>query len=494
MEAVNKSMVKGAFWMILLRLVVRGIGLISTVILARLLLPADFGLIAMAMTFIAAFELMGAFSLDVVLIQNRDARRSHYDTAWTFNVIAAALQALILIFIAPLIADFYNDSRLIMVVYLLALGVLVQGFENIGIVAFRKDLEFHKDFKFQIATKLFAFTVTMGLAFWLRSYWALIGGMLASKFMGVAFSYVVHSYRPKFSVAARSELFHFSKWLFINNLLFFANHQSANFILGRIAGPHALGLFTLSYEISNLPSTDLVAPINRAIFPGYAKMAKDLAVLRQGFLNVISAIALISLPVCIGIALTAEPLVYVLLGERWRDAVPLIQVLAIAGLFAALQTNKGAVYLAMGRPRIMTLLAGIHVATLIPALLWGTMRNGVVGAAEATVIVSALLLPLNYAVLFRVISLPLPKFVEVLWRPLVSAGVMALAVKATLEFLPTGNFPAYLTQLILATIAGGASYMGSIVILWKLTGMEPGVEGLLLSKFANHFKSLFAKG
>lgn len=495
MEAVNKGMAKGVMWTVLFKFVTRGIGLVSTVVLARLLVPADFGLVAMAMAIVAGLEILSAFNLDVVLIQNQNAERKHYDTAWSFNLVAGAVQALILVFIAPLIADFYHDPRLQLIVYLLALGRLVAGAENIGMVAFRKDLQFHKDFKFQVIKKMAGFTITMSLAFWLRNYWALIGGMLAGTFAGVALSFVMQSYRPKFSFAAMGELFHFSKWLLINNFLYFLIHESSSFILGKLGGSHALGLFAVSYEISNLPSTDLVAPINRAIFPGYAKMAGDMRVLRQGFLNVLSAIALFVLPIGAGIALTAGPLVHLMLGAKWGEAVPLIQVLAISGVIAALQTNQGSVYLALGRPKTLTLIAALYAALLLPLLVWGAMSKGAMGAAEATLFVAVIMMPITFAILIKVTKLHISELVAVLWRPLAATAIMILVVKAALQFAPEGNtFLAYLLQLLVATTAGGVTYVVSIVLLWKLTGMQAGIETLLLNKMAVRFKAVFAKG
>ncbi|HET9114320.1 MAG TPA: lipopolysaccharide biosynthesis protein [Burkholderiales bacterium] len=494
MKAINKNMAKGAFWMILLRFAVRGIGLISTVFLARLLIPTDFGLVAMAMSIIGAVELLGAFSLDVTLINNQNAGRNHYDTAWTLNILAALIQGLLLFAVAPWVAHFYSDHRLILIIQLLALGTLIQGFENIGIVAFRKDLEFHKDFNFQLAKKIISFVVTMAMAFWLRNYWALIGGMLVSRFMGVLFSFLLQPYRPKLSLAVKNELFHFSKWLFINNLLFFANHQSASFILGKITGANALGLFSLSYEISNLPSTDLVAPINRAIFPGYAKMAHDLEMLRQGYLNVFSAIALVALPVCTGIALVADPLVHVMLGEKWLATIPLIQILAIAGLTQSLQTNKGSVFLALGRPRLLTLLAVFHAATLLPALVWGAMQNGVMGAAYATVIVSLLLMPVNFLILSRILHLRFASLLAVFWRPAIASLVMIAAVSSVETFTSGGStFISHLTQLVILTLAGSLTYAASILLLWKVSGMKPGMEALVLDKLSSRYRAVFVK-
>lgn len=489
MEAVNRGMAKGAMWTILFKFVTRGLGLISVVILARLLVPADFGLVAMAMAIIAALEVLSAFNLDVVLIQNQNAERKHYDTAWSLNLIVGALQALILILIAPLIADFYNDQRLQMIVYLLALGRVMGGFENIGMVIFRKDLQFHKDFKFQVIKKMVSFSITMGMAFWLRNYWALIGGMLAGTLAGVALSYALQPYRPKFSLVAMGELFHFSKWLLVNDILYFLKNQSSSFILGKLGGPHALGVFTVSSEISHLPSSDLVAPINRAIFPGYAKMAGDMGVLRQGFLNVFSAIALFVLPIGAGIVLTAEPLVHLMLGAKWAEAVPLIEILAVSGIATALQSNQSSVYLALGRPKILTLLTAIHVTLLLPLLVWGAMLDGARGAAIATLFVAVLLMPLTFAILLRTIKLRMSKLMGVLWRPLVATTFMILAIIVVRQYAPEGNtFFAYISQLLLTTITGGVVYTVSVMLLWKLTGMQPGIEQLVLTKIATRLK------
>ncbi|MES1981087.1 MAG: lipopolysaccharide biosynthesis protein [Pseudomonadota bacterium] len=484
-------MAKGAMWTILFKFATRGIGLISTVILARLLVPADFGLVAMAMAIIAALEILSAFNLDVVLIQHQTAERKHYDTAWTFNFIAGLIQGLMLVAAAPLVAHFYNDDRLTLILYILALGRVLGGLENIGMVAFRKDLQFHRDFNFQVTKKMAGFIVTIALAFWFKNYWALIAGMLAGQLAGVILSYTMQPYRPKFCVAAMSELFHFSKWLLINNFLYFLIHQSSDFILGKLGGPSALGLFKISHEIANLPSTDLVAPINRAIFPGYVKMAGDMHVLRQGFLNVLSAIALFVLPIGIGIALTAEPLVHLMLGRNWVDAVPLIQILAVSGIIIALQTNQGSVYLALGRPKTLTLLAGLHAAVLLPLLIWGALKGGALGAAVATAVTSALMMPINFIILLRSIKLHTAQCAAVLWRPLAATAVMIFTVKITLELIPGSSLLIYISQLLLATIIGGTTYIAVIIFLWRLTGRQSGIEATILTRASAKLKSFF---
>jgi L-fucose isomerase-like protein len=134
-------MAKGAFWTVLLRLTDRSIGMVSTLFLARLLAPADFGLIAMAMSIVAMLEVISTFSFDIALIQNPTAERRHYDTAWTFNVLFGLANACLLLALAGPVATFYAEPRSQNIMMWLALYPALQGFGNIGIVAFQKDLE-----------------------------------------------------------------------------------------------------------------------------------------------------------------------------------------------------------------------------------------------------------------------------------------------------------------------------------------------------------------
>ena len=424
MESISNKMAKGAAWMVGFKMLERSIGLISTIILARLLEPGDFGLVALATAFLGLLTLLANFSFDVALIHNQNADRSLYDTAWTFNVIFAILLGLALIISAIPLSNFYNETRLEKILYVLAFSTFVGGFGNVGSVAFRKDLEFHKEFYFLLTKKLISFIVCMSFAFTLHNYWALVWGTFASQILQVLLSYVVHPFRPRFCLNGRKELFGFSMWLFINNTLFFIHSRMADFIVSKLLGSHVLGVYTIAYEFANLPTTELVAPINRAVLPGYTKMANDLEVMRQGFLNVLAIIALFAIPASLGISAIADVLVKVVLGDKWFETVPLIQIFAISGLFIALQTNAGVIYNAMGKPRYMTMISLFNIAVLfIPALFFLIQLHGVQGIAEAYLISSFVILPINYSIIKRLINLKWKAIFLVVWRPF-SAGLV----------------------------------------------------------------------
>ena len=184
-SATGLQAARGVGWMVLFKLSERSVGFVSTLILARLLRPNDFGLVAMATAVAAGAGLMSAFGFDSALIQRQHVDRSHYDTAWSFNVVFGIAVGILLVLLAVPASRFYREPRLEDIIYVLAVVALVQGFENIGTVQFRKELDFRKEFKFLLGKRIASFAVTMTLAFTIRSYWALVAGILTGTVCGV---------------------------------------------------------------------------------------------------------------------------------------------------------------------------------------------------------------------------------------------------------------------------------------------------------------------
>ena len=484
LQGIGRKMAKGAAWMVLLKLTQRCIGLISTLVLARLLIPADFGLIAMAMSILAILELLTSFNFDIALIQNQNAERRHYDTAWTFNVLFGFAKALGLIVLAVPASIFFEEPRLVSIILAFAISVAVDGFGNIGVVAFQKDLDLRKEFRMGIAKKLISFTVTLTLAILLRNYWALIAGTLTASVAGVVLSYKMQGYRPQFSMKARKELFHFSKWMLLSDLLIALAHRGPDFVLGKLSGPAALGIYGVAYEISNLPTTELVFPIGRAVFPGYSKMVADPSELRRGFVDVLSVILLVTVPAGFGIAVLAEPLVQVLLGAKWVDVIPLIQVLAIFGILRASMSNTGSVYLALGRPKILTWLVLLYLAVLLPGLYWLVREHGAYGAAIAALLAATIQTPVAFAVVMRQLGLGVAAVGAVMWRPVTVGVFMGAAVYGTRSCwlnAEASDTPSYLFQLVALVPFGALAYVATIIGIWFLSGRPHGAESILLS-------------
>jgi lipopolysaccharide exporter len=474
-------MAAGAAWLVLFKLTERSIGIVSTLILARVLVPEDFGLVAMATSILASLDLLGAFSFDMALIQNQHAARHHYDTAWTFAVMFGVLKAVALCALAFPAAHFFREARLPPLVFALAAYTLIEGFDNVGIVAFQKDLELHKEFRFGLVKKMVGFAVTVSLAFWLRSYWALMAGILAARLTSSLLSYAMHPFRPKFSLAGAGDLFSFSKWLLLNNFLIFVNNRGTDFVIGKLAGARALGLYSVSYEIANLPTTELVWPISRAVFPGYARMANDPPRLREAFLQVISLVAIFTVPAGVIIALAAEPIVQVLLGAKWSDAAPLIHVLAVFGIVRSLHGPTGSIYLALGKPRFVAGFQCVQLGAAIGLMLVLVPLHGTIGAAYALLAGASVAMISNYFFALRELHLPVAELMRALWRPGVGAAAMVAAVRV-MGPLWTGDngTTANVLRLGVLLVIAAVVYLVVVLLCWWIARRPEGPESQIV--------------
>ncbi|MGE4050156.1 MAG: lipopolysaccharide biosynthesis protein [Piscinibacter sp.] len=481
-DSIQGRMARGAAWMVLFKLVERSLGLISTLILARLLVPGDFGVVAMAMSFVLMAELLTAFGFDVAIIQNQNATEEHYSTAWTGNLLLGVGITVLMLVAAWPIASFYGRPELALVVCALALGPLFSGAENIGIVAFRKELDFRREFKFQITRKLIAFAVVVPMALVFRNYWALVAGTLVSKLGSTVISYLMHPFRPRFTLVQIKPMMHFSRWLLFNNAVSFLKERSSDFFIGRFHGAPALGLYNIAYEFAHLPTTELGAPINRALVPGFAKLslAEDI---RAAYRNAVAMLATVALPAAAGIFAVAPLLVPVVFGPKWLAAVPLMQLLCFNGALLLFHSSICAVLVARGHPARVTRVNAIYVLVLLCGLAVGSQLGGVEWAAVAALATSFACTPIYLYEMKRSLGVAPGVFVSALVRPVVASGAML----ATLLFVLPGRdhglpLPAAVFWLGLGIGLGAVVYLAVLLIAWIAAGKPDGPEQMLADR------------
>lgn len=479
---VMGQMARGAAWMIGFRAAERGLGIISLLILARLLLPEDFGLVAIATSVVALIEIAGAFGFDVALIQHRDPQRAHFDTVFTMNALIGAGGGIVLAVLAWPTAQWFGDARLFEVMLVLAVTWAIQGLENVGPVLFRRNMEFRREFWFLTSRRLLTFVTTLAAAFALRSYWALVIGVVTGRIGMVALSYLMHPYRPRFSLAAMRELMSFSAWLFLSNVLGFFILRLSTFVVGRTDGPREVGYYTLAYEVGTLPTSELLAPINRAIIPGFARMARDTQSLGRGFLEVMGTTTLFVVPAAFGIAAVAEPAVQLLLTDKWSGAVPLLKILAFLGAAAAIIASAFPAFYALGRPRAGAMISSVRFAIMVPAMLWAGSQWGVIGVAWADLGAALLALPFAVTIACRAIGIPIAQLVARVWRPILASAAMYALVRAVVA-LAHETYPGLSSarELLIGVLAGLIAYPILVAGLWLASGRGPGTERLLLA-------------
>jgi len=481
--------------MVLFRLFDRSIGIVSTTILARILVPADFGLVAMAMSVIAIIELATAFSFELALIQKANPVREHFDTAWTLNILIALGGAVLTAALAYPVASFYGDPRLVAVMFAIGAAWLVSGFENTGIANFRRRMDFSAEFRWMSSKRVASFIVTMIAALAFRSYWALVGGMATGRITGVVMSYAMHPFRPRFALPRARELFSFSGWMLGTNLVVVAVSRLPHIYVGRVFQAQLLGAYTVGSEIAHLALTELVAPINRAMFPGYARLVDDPETLRRVCIEATAAILLVVLPVSAAVAVLAEPIVRVLLGEKWQDAVPIIQILAFAGAIAAVISNNMTVYLALGKPYLSTLVLATRAVVFLIGVAVFVSGSGVVAVAWAEFVAAVGYLAVGLPVLFSSMRLRTSDYIHALWRPLLASALGAAAVhSAVSELGRSESFSVALLQLVVGLAVGSLVYPAALWLLWNLAGRPEAIETILGRRIRDALHKLGRRG
>lgn len=475
----KKSIFASALIVVAMRWTDRLIGLLSTLILARILTPADFGIIAMASVLVGLVDVLLDLGVNMALIQNRNADDDDYNTAWTIRLIQATAVTIIIFLLAPLAADYYRDPRVCDVTRLMALGMFIGGFENIGIVNFQKNMDFSRDFRFFFIRRLAGFLVTVTLAIQLESYWAMPLGALAGRTTGVVLSYIMHPFRPRFSLSRFAKLWSFSQWALLRSIGIYFETQFDRFLVGRLSDASTVGAYTLADEISAMPSTELLQPLGRVLFPAFVAAKHDAQRLRDAYLLALAVQTMLAIPAGVGLASVADRAVLVLLGEQWLAAIPFVQTLALVFSLGAISHAAGYLLVTIGK--IRTLGIFIWVQNILFLVVAGLIFSsaGAIDIARIRLVVAAVGLIFFMAViLHEVRELRLADIIRVAWRPVAAAASMA-----TIDLLvtPPDTLPLMLAFL-LEVLLGALSYTTILLGLWYASGRPYGAEAYILSK------------
>ncbi len=460
-ERLSHRVVRGGFWVFSLRIVHRLFSLTRLIILARILAPHDFGLMGIAMLMMAILETFSQTGFQEALIQKKDNVESYLNSAWTVLILRGLILFATLYLIAPYAAIFFKTLEAKSIIRVIGFSILFQAFTNIGIVYFQKELEFNKQFIYQLSGTLADFVVAVFAAFILRSAWALVFGVLAGYFVRCIVSYIIHPYKPHLSLdfGKAKELFGFGRWIFGSSILIFLINQGGDIFVGRLLGVTMLGFYQMAYKISNMPATEIAKVISQVTFPAYSKLQDNLPKLREAYLKVLQLTAFLSFPIAGLIFILAPDFTKIFLGGKWMPMVPAMQVLALWGLIRSLGSSAGSLWQAVGKPYISTYF---HIAKfiLLASLIYSfTIMWGILGAALAVVAASLSVHFFGYPVIARTIKCNIRTVCHQLFFPLIGTTSMLIALHLTKQLI-LRQFE--ITGFFLLVMIGAAVY--SLVI------------------------------
>jgi lipopolysaccharide exporter len=473
----------GLAWLFASRAIMRLLGFSSTLLMVRLLTPADFGLVALAFSITQGVELLSIFGVVDAIVRHPSPTRATYDTAFTINAIRSAVTAALIAAAAWPMARFFNEPRLTEVVAALAFATLLGGLQNIGTADFRRELKFNYDFQLRILPQLLSVVASVAVAAIFRSYWALVVGTLVDRFAANLMTYWIHPHRPRFTLSEWRDLTGFSLWSWIIGLIVLVRDRIGNFVIGRMFGMQTLGLFSITIDLAVLPLAEVVFPLSTVLFSAFSRAAHNPPETASLYLRFFGLAVLVMIPAGLGISILADPIVRLVLGEKWIEAIPLLQIAALAPPLVTLGFITRSLFEAHGLMRVTAKITFLSTTLRIVLTIVLVYELGMIGAVIAalsdSVVEQACLLVMTR----RRFGISLASVARQVWRPLAGGAVMSVVlITVGPRFGWTPHEPyVFAAELLAAVLVGASTFIGTVVTVWWLSGRPDGAETDLIS-------------
>ncbi len=437
---------------------------ISTVVLARLLSKDDFGVVAYAVTTINFMDVASDLGVGPALIYHREDPRTRSTAFWLGLLVGCLLYGAAFL-AAPLVGWYFRDPRAAEVTRVLALTFPLSAIGDTHNAVLRKSLAFGR-----VAVPDFLAAMVKGgasivFAFMGFGVWSLILGQLSGVLANVIALWIVTPWRPSFSfdLGIARQLIQYGLHIVGVDSLALLLQNLDYLLVGRYLGAELLGVYTLAFRLPDLMILQFARILSTVLFPIYTRMRETTGSLARGFYASTRYVSLLTMPLGVGLAMVARPFTLLVFTEKWIEAVPVIQGIAIYAVLLSLAYNAGSAYKAEGRPQVLTWLGLVRLAMLFPALFWAVTRAQsivVVGWMQAFIALVGGIL--NLVVAARLLGLPMRELWEALRPSLVATLGMSAAAAAAL-FVTQEAGP--LVQLIFSIGSGGLTYAA---ILWFL--------------------------
>ncbi len=484
-----RQLMHGTTWQIAVRWTIRLTGVVSTVLLARLLTPADYGIVAIATLILGSIEVLSEVGLYNAVIRHPNPTREHYDSAWTLSLLLGLGLSLIVLAATPLTSIYFHEPRAKPVLMVLALRTALGGFQNVAVLNFQRNFQFHKQFQWYVGSTMIAFVAVITSAFVLRNYWALVIGIMSKQVSTIALSYIIEPYWPRLSWAKVPELFSFSFWTLIRNIGTYANNQVDKLAIGGFGGATAMGRYDVGRDVASSPITEAVSPMVFVLFPVMARLQDDREKRRDLFLGALSWSALICTSTAIGVALVASDMTDLVLGPKWDSVKPLMPWFALSygvvGLTSSVYSALDALGYAYRSAQLQwARVIGLTLVVFPVAFYYRDIE----AVAIACFLFSVTISPMLFYALSTTLHLSMRDIALTLWRPFSAGAAMTIAVLSVNSWIEFVGAP----RLVLDILLGATTFAASLMVIWSVVGRPNGPEWVLwtqMRKWRSRFVS-----
>ena len=475
-DQIGNRTAAAAVWLVSVRLLTKSIDFIALLVLARLLTPADFGLVAIAMTLIFIVEAVLELPINQALVRQPEITQSQLDTAFTLAVLRGLVLAALLALAAYPFSFIYGDHRLVGLVLALGWAPVLRGLMSPKLAVYARQIDFRRDFIIDLSGKVVSLAVSIVLAWQTHSYWALVLGTVVTPLVMMITSYLVAPHMPRLSLREWSIFAGFAGWSTVTQMLSALSWQADRLILGRFATRRQLGTFTLANDLSYIPELALIKPVMRPLMSAFAHVGESPERLRQAYERASIALLAVGSPVMLGLCLLADPVVRLMLGDKWLLAIPTLQILPLSLIPPLLFAPFWSLAMAAGRPRLYTWQTLVDLVVRIGLLLVGAITAGMSGVIVGRLL-SSLLSAISAAwCVRRITGATVFHQFGAAWRVALAGAALSGGVYLVRP-LAEGRTGVMLALVIgLAAAVGGLLYLAMLFVSWRLAGAPEGIE------------------
>lgn len=425
-----------------------GLRTIVKLILARLLLPEDFGVLGFAILFTGMINIFSDLGMFAALVQRKDTELKpiDYDTAFWMGIAWGLFLALVLTFIiTPISVNFFNEPLLKSILPALSISLILMPLYTIPVVKITRDMDFKRIVVPQNASQVASSAIAIAMAFMGFGVWSLV----FQRLLGVVFLVIIHAitstWRPqmRFSKVSFKNIFGFGIYTTGTSIFNYLTRNVDYLIIGKMLGAQSLGIYTLAYNVTYVIRGQIMNVTNKVFYPVYSKIQNDSVSIKRYYFKIIKNNCIIIYPIMVGLILLAKPLVLLGLGEKWVEAVIPIQFMAGAGLIHLLTSSNTILLRGIGKPKLEMILAIIKtIGITVPFIVLGVIYNGINGAAAALLAAKTVIFFINNITLKKVANIQF-------WEILKNAGsLFAITLIAVISSLFVTEY-LFLTVLFL---------------------------------------------
>jgi O-antigen/teichoic acid export membrane protein len=385
-EHLDRRVVRASGWVAASYGVRSILSMLSMLALVRMLDPKAFGLVSLATIAIAVIDQLQAAGITAALIYRRDEIRRAAASGLVFTTGASVFWYALLFAMSSLLESVFHTPGVQNVARVLGLVLLFRGLSAVPTAILERELDFRSLAKTELSAGVCQVTVSIALAFAGAGVWSLVAGQLAAEAIQVLLLWVLVPWRPRpweASFRIMRELLRYGRSVTGGNVIGFLNGTVDNMLVARLLGAKLLGFYAVTFRLADFPTSVIGYVVGRVMLPAYTSVQDDAVAFRRAFVQNLQRVALLALPIGVGLAVGAGAIVRGLLGEQWMPVVTPLRILAVYSIVRSFASCAGPPFQALGKPHLVGLFALPQTLVAIPALILLIPRLGVTGAALA---------------------------------------------------------------------------------------------------------------